>query len=563
MKQSIHLEKIRRLLFELYGDEQAKNCFESLLTILDQYRSNDVIRKKCRKYNNRPEFAASDALLITYPDTFHERDVPPLQTLLKFMRTYINDAMSGVHILPFFPSSGDGGFSITDFYSVDPKFGTWKDIEAIAEEYRVMSDLVLNHVSVHSEWFQKFLDGDPHYERFFIAYEKNTDTSHVHRPRTHPLLTKFKTKKGERYVWTTFSPEQADLNFKNPAVLQEMIKVLLHYLSHGIELIRLDATAYLWDDPDTDSVNLPQTHTIVKILRSAIEEIAPYALFLSETPFPLKANMSYFGEGDEVNLIYAFHLPPIVLDAFLQKDTKIIQKFFVQNNFNGHCPLFNILSTHDGISVQGVEDFLPPDHMHSMAETLLKHNAYISYKQLDDREIPYEMNITYFDAINDPKDESSDAVERFIASQAVMLALKGMPGIYIHSLIASRNNLEQAKKTGIKRDINRAKYKLQDVEAALQNTDSRRWKCLTAFKNLLQKRAELPQFNPDAHQEILPSGPRLLHIKRTWKDKSIHVLINVSDESVPFPELTGKMDALTEEKFDGQVRARGVYFLKG
>jgi len=564
MHPSVHLTKIAGLLEELYGKEQAQEYYPKLCDILDKYRGNEVIQAKRKKYNDTPPISEACSVLITYPDSIVEPEIKPLKTLLKFLRTYVKDTVSCVHILPFFPSSSDGGFSVINFREVDERLGDWDDIEAIDKEYTVMSDLILNHVSVQSEWFQKFLQGDKQYQQYFNVYDEEVDTSSVHRPREHPLLTKFETKTGDKYVWTTFSPDQADLNFRHPPVLLEMIDILLLYLSHSIEWIRLDATAYLWDDPSTSSVNLPQTHTIVKILRYVLEEIAPYAAFLSETPFPLAANLSYFGNGeDEVHMVYAFHLPPLVVDAFVQKDTTFIGQFFDDHKFKKDDLFFNILATHDGISVQGVEDFLPHDSMHEMADALLERDAFISYKLLDEKKIPYEMNITYFDAINDLGDESKEAVDRFLASQAIMLALKGVPGIYIHSLLASRNNLEEAKKTGIKRLINRAKFTWEEVEKSLQELNSRRRFCLEGFRTLLTKRCAISQFSPYASQKILPMDKRLFVVERVSEDGKMTVVVNVSDQVIPIPQFKWKEDLLSESLFKGEAEPRGVYFLKG
>jgi len=261
MHTSFHLQKVAGLLEELYGKELALEYYPKLCEILDRYRKNGVIQARRKKYSDKPQLSQESTLFVTYPDTVTEPDVKPLKTLLKFLQTYVKDAVSGVYILPFFPSSSDAGFSIIDLREVDERLGDWDDIEAIGKEYTVMTDLVLNHVSVQSEWFKKFLQGEEQYQEYFHAYDEEVDTSSVHRPRVHPLLTKFETKKGEKYVWTTFSPDQVDLNYRHPPVLLEMVDVMLHYLSHGIDWIRLDATAYLWDEPSTSSVNLPQTHT--------------------------------------------------------------------------------------------------------------------------------------------------------------------------------------------------------------------------------------------------------------------------------------------------------------
>jgi len=563
MLTSSHLQKVAGLLEELYGKELALEYYPKLCVILDRYRDNTVIREKCEKYGNKPHLTEKDSVVITYADTITQPGEKPLETLKKFLKTYIGDAVNVVHILPFFPSSSDAGFAVTDYRMVNPALGDWSDIAAIGKDYRIMADLVLNHVSAKSEWFQKFLKGDPKYQCYFMTFDEEIDTSKVHHPREHPLLMKVDTAWGPKYVWTTFSPDQIDLNYHCPDVLLEMTDILLHLFAHGIEMIRLDALAYIWDDPATQSVHLPQTHAIIKLLRAVVEEVVPYGVLVSETVFPFQENIQYLGtEHDESHMVTAFHLPPLVVDAFLRKDTMLLSKFFTEEAMCQECLFFNLLATHDGIPLQGIEDYLPNERMDQMAGELVEKDAFVSYKMIASKRLPYEMNITYYDAINDPDVDSEEGVRRFLASQSIMLGMKGMPGIYIGSFLADRNDLELVKRTGAKRDINRSKYSWDEIERELSDLTGRRRRCLEGMRRLLSIRKEHPQFDPHAHQTVLPMDKHLFVVERQSEGEKITVVININGKTVSLKDFKGAQDLLSGKTFVGKVEPYGVYFLK-
>ena len=141
---------------------------------------------------------------------------PPLKTLAEFCARHLKGMVSGIHLLPFYPWSSDDGFSVKDFFAVEPSYGTWEDIARLGADFDLMFDAVFNHVSAQGEWFQRFLADDPRYRDFFIAVAGSPDLSQVVRPRALPLLTEFSTAAGPKKVWTTFSADQVDLNFKNP-----------------------------------------------------------------------------------------------------------------------------------------------------------------------------------------------------------------------------------------------------------------------------------------------------------------------------------------------------------
>jgi len=555
------LKYIKHILRVIYSKESASEVFGDLKNLMDVYARTEVIKEKRKKYNDKVLLNEKDAILITYPDTIYKNGESPLFTLHNFLKKYIKDAVTAVHLLPFFPSSSDGGFAVKNYKEVDPRFGSWEHIRKIAQDYRLMVDLVMNHVSSKSKWFAGFLQGDKRYREYFIWTDKPIDMPKVFRPRETPLFTKFETARGEKYVWTTFSADQVDLNFKNPEVLLKIIDVLLFYLSQGIEIIRLDAIGYAWKEPHTSCVNLAKTHQIVKLLRRILEYVAPYALILTEANFPYKDNVSYFGEGHEANMVYNFSLPPLVVDAFVREDVSYICE--ETNRHRQDLLFFDFLASHDGIGLSSAKGILKKTDFENLLRITKAHGGLISYEVKDGIKVPYELNISYFDAINNPHQErDSLAVRRFIASQAIMLALKGVPGIYIHSLLGSRNYYRGVEDSGIKRMINRERLSQDVIDPILSDVHSLRYQVLAGFLQLLNDRKQIPSFHPSGTRQVLDVDKSLLVVIRQFKDERVCVVINVSDNTIKLPEYRGKLDLITHTSFDGKVAPYGVYFLK-
>lgn len=510
MMKSIYINNIKKRLNYIYPSQDVFSKFEKIL---------HKVKIKNRKLTDK------DAILITYGDSIVGNG-KPLWLLHRFLKKYVGKSISTVHILPFFPYSSDDGFSIIDYKKVNPRLGGWADIRKIGKDYRLMADLVMNHISVKSKWFKGFLKGEKKYKDYFISFDKRVDTSSVFRPRIHPLLTSFNTKLGKQYVWTTFSADQVDLNFSNPEVLLEMVKVLLFYLSQGIDIIRLDAVGFVWKELGTSCFHLKKTHEIVKLLRDIMEYVAPGSVLITETNVPYEDNISYFGKNDEAHMVYNFSLPPLVFDAFNRGDNKHLVGMYKRlEKLDNKNLMFNFLASHDGIGVLGAKDFLSRKEYDKMLAVVVAHKGRISYKSACGGKVPYEMNINYFDAINDPSARTRLDVRKFIASQAIMVLGKGVPGIYIHSLIGSRNYLAGVRNSGINRRINREKIKFDQLEKELKDKKSLRYNVLNEYKKLLKMRKR--GFDPYTRQKVMKSDSRVLVLKGRKK-----CMINMSGETV-------------------------------
>ena len=243
---------------------------------------------------NDSSLTQADSILITYGDLLRREGTPPLRVLHGFLKEHLKGTVSAVHILPFYPYSSDDGFSVIDYWQVNKELGSWEDISRIGQDFDLMVDAVVNHISSKSKWFQAYLNGDPEYLDFFIEADPDLDYSTVVRPRALPLLTEFETRMGRRHLWTTFSADQIDLNFASPEVLKEWIKLFFFYIQQGARFIRLDAVGYLWKEigilhpPD-------ETHRVVQF--RAVAELAIQPRRSLQKPTFHNDNISYFGMG--------------------------------------------------------------------------------------------------------------------------------------------------------------------------------------------------------------------------------------------------------------------------
>lgn len=510
----------------LYGPDNATAVWQQLHDRLQRFAADHPQRSTAR--GDQLPLTATDAMVITYGDQVQEQGQPPLATLGEWLDTHLGDAISSVHILPFYPYSSDDGFSVIDYHVVDPALGDWSDIKRISQRYKLMFDAVINHISAQSEWFQGFLNGDPRYSDWFIVIDGPVDLSGVTRPRTHPLLTTFETATGPHKVWATFSADQIDLNYANPEVLLAIIDVLLQYVAYGATFLRLDAIGYLWKKPGTSCIHLPETHAAVQLMRAVLDTVAPQVILITETNVPHLDNISYFGNGyNEAQLVYQFPLAPLVLNAFHTGNAQHLQQW--ASTLETPSPattFFNFLASHDGIGVVPSRGYLSDAEVDQLVQKTLQHGGKVSYKtNPDGSQSPYELNITFFDALSDPATgDEATAIDRFMASQAIMLALAGMPGIYIHSLVGSSNNLRGVDQTGHNRTINREKWQRAEIDARLNDPNSRAAIILRRYKHLLRQRASSAAFDPAGDQQIVSGNDALFTLLRTAPDGSEAVL---------------------------------------
>lgn len=527
--------RIQKLLAQLYGPS-APALWNELRPRLERVKRASGEPPSGLK----GDLTERDAFLITYPDHITGPSRPPLAVLATFLERHAGAAISGVHLLPFYPYSSDDGFAVIDYLQVDPAVGTWQDVAAIGDGYRLMFDAVFNHISSKSEWFQAFKDGRAPYNDYFITPPGDADLSAVVRPRATPLLTEVETTNGARRVWTTFGPDQVDLNYANPAVLLEMIAVLLHYVAQGAGIIRLDATTYLWKEWGTTCTNRPQTHQVVRLFRAVLDEVAPWVLLITETNVPHQENVSYFGEPisdtgryNEANLVYQIPLAPLVLHTFSTGQAGRLSSWAATLTTPGHnTTFFNFVASHDGIGLPAARELLTADEIDDLIAGTKAHGGTVSLKaESDGSTSAYELNITLYDALNDPGNpQPEEDVDRFMAAQVIMLSLAGVPGIYLGSLLGARNYQPKSGANSHNRTINREKFQLSRLESELADQGSIRGQVFERYLGLLSNRRSHPAFHPHAEQRVLQIHPAVFSLVRQAPSggETILVLINVS-----------------------------------
>jgi len=520
----------RRLLSFLYGSEEGPRVAVDVERLIAGHRRDRT--PSAERWDER------DAWLITYPDQFRRPGEAPLVTLHRFLQKHL-EALNGVHILPFFPWSSDDGFAITDYERVDPRYGTWDDVERIARHRRLMVDAVVNHMSVESDWFRRFLDGDPSYAGLFRTADPEVDLSACVRPRTTPLLTPFEAGGKTRWVWTTFSTDQADLDYRNPGTLLRVLAVLLGYARHGADVIRLDAVGFLWKEEGTSCIHLPQTHALVRLFRACLDDTYPDVILVTETNVPHRENVSYFGDGSvpEAQMVYQFALAPLTLHAITTGDVAPLRRWAAELDLEIPGTTFlSFLGSHDGVGLRPAEGLLAAEDIGALTELATAAGGAVGVRALPDGgEAPYELDSTWFDlvAVGWPEEI---AIDRHLATHAVMLAIPGVPAVYVHSLFGTSNDVEEFHRTGIARRLNRHRFADVDgLEKRLGDVSAREHRVLRGMRRILRLRASHPAFHPDASGVVLDLGPGVFGVERVASDgRRVRVLVNLSAEPVRF-----------------------------
>ncbi|MGH8792210.1 MAG: sugar phosphorylase [Stackebrandtia sp.] len=508
--------RIRSHLARIYGPEVAEGILPRLLETMGRFARRD------RAVAARETlFDETDVVLIAYGDQVREHGRPPLEVLGDFLDAHVGDAVTGLHLLPHYPSTSDDGFAVADYAAVDPRLGDWSHVERLAADRRLMLDSVVNHTSASHRWFLRSQCGDPEYVDYYIAVDRDADLRSVTRPRTSPLLTPTWAKGDvERWVWTTFSPDQIDLNYANPEVLLAVTAQMLEYLAHGAGMLRLDAVAFLWKQIGTSCVHLPETHEIVRLWRTVVDVVAPGTLLITETNVPHAENVSYFGDdANEAHLVYQFPLAPLTLTSFRSGDASRMSRWAASLEAPGEqATFFNFLGSHDGIGVRPVEGLVPAEEIAALCADVEAGGGRVSYRSREDgAKSPYELNASYFDAlgatgVDEPRDRQ---VDRFLAAQSILLSLAGVPAVYFHALFGGRNWVAGADHTGQARTINRQRLARETLEAELADPTSLRGAVFARMRRRIRVRTAEPAFHPGAAQTVVDAGGDYFAVQRT------------------------------------------------
>lgn len=494
-------------------------------------------------------------ILITYPDQFYDGEEKKLRVFERFAEKYLEGVFDTVHFLPFCPYSSDDGFSVTDYLKIREDLGDWEDLKRIAGHFTLMYDFVCNHVSAESDWFRKCLSGEPAYENYFMEMTGREELSKVIRPRTTPLLTRFHTAKGERYYWTTFSADQVDLNYHNPQVFWEAANVFLSYLERGGRWIRMDAVGFLWKEQGSACMHLKNTHNLVKLFRGMMEEVCPGGRIVTETNVSHRENVSYFGNGtDESHMVYQFPLPMLVLYSFFRQNAVVLSQWATGLSLpSGKTSFLNFLASHDGIGVNPVRSLLPEEEIDALIRNLKeKAGALVSYKENEDgTESPYEINVTYFSALQEKYDFET-AKRRFLNAHGVLLGMQGDAAVYVNSYLGMENDREGVCRTGVKRSINREKSSWAVLPEELERENGRQAQIRRELEFLIRVRKGCDAFDAHAEQRILKEQEELFAYMRIGRTRKVLCLHNFSERRMEREDTAG-VDLFTGEKVDGRL----------
>jgi len=520
--------KIKSLINFVYGESFSEAHLKVLLEKIDN--AGSVITGK-----RKAGWDEKDIVLITYADQFSAPGEQALPVFTRFYNEWLSRSFSHVHLLPFYPWSSDDGFSVIDYHEVAPETGSWRDVAELKKSASLMFDFVCNHMSAKSKWFENYINQTPGYEDFFISVDPETDLSAVTRPRALPLLTPFTLHDGSvRHLWTTFSEDQIDLNFASPEVLIVMVDVLLHYLMEGARYIRLDAVGFMWKIPGTNCIHLEQTHRLIQLFRAITDRVAPGTVLITETNVPHKDNISYFGDGEnEAQMVYQFSLPPLVLHAVHCQDVRALCQWASSLKLPSmKTTWFNFLASHDGIGLNPLRGILPESEILSLVEKLQQEGALVNWKNNPDgTRSPYEINVTYLDALSEKESEDNERIARFILAHAVLLSFPGVPAVYIQTILGSRNDYDGVERLGYNRAINRKKYRAGEIDAELEDNKSLRHSIYHRLTQLIAVRRTEKAFHPDSQTIFETSGTHVFKIIRTADNgERITALFNFSNQ---------------------------------
>ena len=525
----------------LYGEGGASYLAKRMMAIA----MGELMARPAEHADPKP-LSAADRMLICYGDSVRDEPGMPLSALRQFATQYLQNSISTIHILPFFPSSSDDGFAVIDYQTVRRDLGDWSDINALSADFDLMFDLVINHCSRENLWFADFVGGREPGCDYFHEMPSMVGLESVVRPRNSPLLTHVHTYQGIKRVWTTFSDDQIDLNFANPEVLCEFVHILFSYIAQGARFIRLDAIAFLWKELSTSSINLEQTHCVVRVLRALIDEMQTRTLLLTETNLPHNENVSYFGSRDEAHLVYQFSLAPLILYSYLFNDGQYLGQWAEQlEPPPAGCSFVNFIASHDGIGLRPLEGLVPASDIQRLTDAAHERGGFAAMRSADDgTETVYELNIALFSAFGG----TAKNIPAYLGAHQLMLAFQGIPALYLNAFVGGLNDLQGVESTGRTRSINRGHWQLDDLKTILATETNEQSIIFAELNRSLEIRGSQSAFAPSAQQEILAYTKDSFWLKRENTDQVILVIASFS--KAPIETELPRQDAAYESAID-------------
>ena len=545
-----------------------RNIYKPLLNEKDiDHLKDQIIQiiKKFNQNNSKKKLTISEktSLVICYGDNINSNQKSSIQVFQNFFKKNLNKYFNAIHFLPFYPSSSDSGFAVKDHYKIERRIGSWSDIKKISKSSHVMADIVINHSSARGLWFKNFLKKKRPGKDYFLTVNSKFNTSKVVRPRDHKLLKKIDIFGKSDFLWRTFSADQIDLDFKNPSVLLRFIKIMVHLVSNGVTIFRLDAIAYLWKKNGTNCINLKQTHEIVKLLRLISNLLNVETIIITETNLPEKENLSYFGKNDEANWIYNFSLPPLLIHAFLFENSSYLNKWSKKlPNAKFQNSYLNFIASHDGIGMRPTEGILNERSLNNFLKRLKKNGSKFSYRKVQNKSKKvYEANITVFDALkkSDADPDGKFFLERYIAAHAIMISFEGIPAVYFNSLFGKANDEAKYVITGNNRDVNRYKWSYENITKKLKDKNSKQSIFYQNLVKLLEIKRKQKAFHPNAKRLNINLGSKIFCYERISLDKKQTIIcisnlstklqyIKINKNLIKYRDLLGRKIFFTFDK---------------
>ena len=413
--------------------------------------------------------------LIAYPDRMGDN----IADLHGVLTKHFSRCFGGVHLLPPFPSNADGGFSPLTHREIDARYGDWDDFEAMAAEYDMCLDLVLNHIADESPEFQDYLakGKDSRYAELFVDVDAlgeitPDDLAKIHiRKEKEPFREVVLADGSKRRVWCTFTEKQVDLNYDAEVTYDFMEENLRVMTGHGVKLFRLDAFGYTTKKIGTSCFLVePDVYDILGWFHRAANSMG------AEVLPEVHDHSSYqFAIGMRGMRPYGFALPPLLLYSLLDANSVYLK------NWLRVCPRnqITVLDTHDGICIPDVEGILPAEQIQAVIDNVSQRSGdpilRRSAANVHSVGAIYQLTCTFYDALK----QNDDA---YIAARAIQLFAPGIPQVYYVGLLAGTNDDELMDRTGELRDINRGYFSLDDVDACVEKPVVRRLMQLLEFR---------------------------------------------------------------------------------
>ena len=556
-------DELKWLYMELYDDKQAYEYFCSMLHRMYEAR--------------KPALKKQDESRLADPGWFRRRDILGMQmypgcyarTLKGVSRhlDYLQESgVNYLHLMPLLQSPhqhSDGGYAVADFRTVDPELGTMEDLERLAGQCRrrnilLCLDFVMNHTSDEHEWAKRARAGEKEYQNRYFFYD-NWDIPLLYEqtvpevfPQTAPGNFSLCTEVG-KVVMTTFHPYQWDLNYHNPTVFNDMTENLLFLCNQGVDVIRLDAVPYIWKMLGTNCRNLPQVHTLVRMMHLACDLVCPGTLLLGEVVMEPSKVVPYFGttEKPECQMLYNVTTMASTWHTVATRDVRLL-RHQLQSVFQlpGQYLFLNYLRCHDDIGWGLDYDFLRRFGMEEISHkqflndyftgafpgSLARGELYNNDPKLHDARM---CGTTASLCGVEGAEQKGDAAAWDLALRldetlhAFLLSQSGIPIIYSGDEIGQLNDWgyrDDPDKAEDSRFLHRGSFRWEDAKKR-SDPATRQGRLYAKLRQLETLRAEHPAFSAEADCWLLePQNDHILAIGRYYRGEKLLALYNFDPE---------------------------------